>query len=242
VDVLLEVHLTMVLEIRNLSFSYEDGLEALRDVSLRVGDGEKVAIVGANGAGKSTLLLHLNGVLEGTGQVFVGGRRVQPANLMEIRRSVGLVFQDPDDQLFSSTVFEDVAFGPLYMGLPEEKVRERVEAALRAVGMQRMAGRAPHRMSLGEKKLAAVATVLSMDPRILALDEPTSGLDARATRRITRLLAGLDLAVLVATHDLSLVREILPRTIVMDRGEIVADGSTERILADRSLLVRHGLV
>lgn len=232
----------MVLEIRNLSFSYGEGLEALHNVSLTVKTGEKIGIVGANGAGKSTLLLHLNGVLEGSGQVFVGGRRVEAASLMEIRRSVGLVFQDPDDQLFSSTVFEDVAFGPLYMGLPEDLVQQRVESALAAVGMQRMAGRAPHRMSLGEKKLAAIATVLSMDPTILALDEPTTGLDARATRRITRLLAGLDLALLVATHDLNLVREILPRTIVMDRGEIVADGPTDRILADQSRLVRHGLL
>ncbi len=232
----------MILEIQDLSFSYEDGLEALHDVSLAVGEGEKIGIVGANGAGKSTLLLHLNGVLEGTGRVFVAGRRVEPASLMEIRRSVGLVFQDPDDQLFSSTVFEDVAFGPLYMGLPEGVVRQRVESALNAVGMLRMAGRAPHRMSLGEKKLAAIATVLSMDPTILALDEPTSGLDARATRRITRLLAGLDLVLLVATHDLNLVREILPRTVVMDRGRIVADGPTDQVLADRSLMVRHGLV
>jgi cobalt/nickel transport system ATP-binding protein len=232
----------VVLEIQSLSFSYGDGLEALHNVSLTVGEGEKIGIVGANGAGKSTLLLHLNGVLQGVGQVFVGGRRVEEANLTEIRRSVGLVFQDPDDQLFSSTVFEDVAFGPLYMGLPEDIVRQRVESALAAVGMQRMAGRAPHQMSLGEKKLAAIATVLSMDPTILALDEPTSGLDARATRRITRLLAGLDLVLLVATHDLDLVREILPRTIVMDRGEIVADGPTDQILADQSLLIRHGLL
>lgn len=234
--------MTVVLEVRNLSFSYGAGLDALHDVSLSVEPGEKLGIVGANGAGKSTLLLHLNGVLEGQGEILVDDRLVEEASLAEIRRSVGLVFQDPDDQLFSASVFEDVAFGPLYMGLPEEAVRRRVQAALAAVGMERMADRAPHRMSLGEKKLVAIATVLSMDPRILALDEPTSGLDARATRRITQLLADLDLALLVATHDLDLVRAILPRTIVMDRGEIVADGPTSRILADRELLVRHGLL
>ncbi|MFZ0426766.1 MAG: ABC transporter ATP-binding protein [Acidobacteriota bacterium] len=232
----------MLLRIRDLSFSYGAGLGALRSVSLEVEAGEKIGIVGANGAGKSTLLLHLNGVLEGEGEVFVDDRRLEASSLAEIRRNVGLVFQDPDDQLFSSTVFEDVAFGPLYMGLPEELVRQRVAAALAAVGMERMADRAPHRMSLGEKKLAAIATVLSMDPSILALDEPTSGLDARATRRITQLLAGLDLTLLVATHDLSLVRRILPRTIVMDGGEIVADGPTEEVLSDRTLLDRHGLI
>ncbi len=232
----------MLLEIRDLSYSYGDGLDALRRVSLQVAEGEKIGIVGANGAGKSTLLLHLNGVLEGQGQIFVDGRRVEERSLTEIRRAVGLVFQDPDDQLFSSTVFEDVAFGPLYMGLPEEEVRERVASALSAVGMQRMADRAPHRMSLGEKKLVAIATVLSMDPRILALDEPTSGLDARATRRITRLLAELDLTLLVATHDLDLVGEILPRIIVMDQGEIVADAATREVLGDRALLIRHGLL
>ena len=165
-----------------------------------------------------------------------------PENLGSIRSAVGLVFQDPDDQLFSPTVFEDVAFGPLYMGLPEEEVRRRVEAALESVGMEGRSRRVPHRMSLGEKKLVSIATVLAMKPRMLALDEPTAALDARSRRRLTRVLQQLEETIVVATHDLSFVSEVLERTIVMDDGRLVADGPTQSILSDSQLLREHGLV
>jgi cobalt/nickel transport system ATP-binding protein len=230
-----------VLNIKGLSFRYPDGLEALHDITLSVVAGEKVAFVGANGAGKSTLLLHLNGILNGEGEVVVCSRPVNSKNLNAVRASVGLVFQDPDDQLFSPTVVEDVAFGPLYMGLPGEEVRSRAEMALEQVGMTGMADRAPHKMSLGEKKRAAMATVLAMKPEILALDEPTSALDARSRRRIINILKSLPQTVIIATHDMALVSEIASRTIVLDQGKVVADLVTDEILRKKSFLEEHGL-
>lgn len=230
-----------VLKIRELSFDYPDGVRALRKISLSIFSGEKVAFVGANGAGKSTLLLHLNGILKGEGEIFVCSKRVCRENLDSIRGAVGLVFQDPDDQLFSPTVVEDVAFGPLYMGLPEQEVQSRVQMALDLVGMKEMAHRPPHNMSLGEKKRAAMATVLAMKPRILALDEPTSALDARSRRRISSILKDLPQTVIIATHDMALVAEVAKRTVVMDQGEIVADVTTEEILREKGLLEEHGL-
>lgn len=230
-----------VIQVHNLSFAYPDGRTALRDVSLRLCQGDKVALVGPNGAGKSTLMLHLNGILTGRGEVRVGDLPVTPANLPVIRALVGMVFQDPDDQLFSPTVFEDVAFGPLHMGLPEQEVRLRVERALEAVQMSAYRDRLSHHLSAGEKKRIAIATVLSMDPRVLALDEPTAGLDPRARRKLIRLLGGLPVTMLVSTHDLAMVRELFPRTIVMDEGRLVADGPTRTILADAAFLAAHGL-
>jgi len=229
------------IEARQLSFRYADGREALRDVDITVTSGSKVGIVGPNGAGKSTLLLQLNGILTGNGEIRIGGTVLSRKNLATIRSQVGLVFQDPDDQLFSPTVYDDVAYGPLYMGLSRSEVNERVNSALGAVGMLEHASRAPHSMSVGEKKLIAVATVLSMKPAILAFDEPTAGLDARGRRRIIEVIGGLTQTVLVATHDLPLVRQILERTIVLDQGRVVADGATSELLADAGLLARHGL-
>jgi cobalt transport protein ATP-binding subunit len=229
------------IEIDSLSFAYPDGRSALRDVSLGVRPGEKVALVGPNGAGKSTLLLHLNGILRGEGTVCVMGQEVAEPHLARIRGQVGLVFQDPDDQLFSPTVFEDVAFGPLYAGLPEEEIRRRVAWALAQVELEGYAERVSHHLSLGEKKRAAIASVLSMQPDILALDEPTSGLDPRTRRRLIGLLHELPQTMLVATHDMQLVAQVFPRTVVLDGGWVVADGPTDELLADERLLEAHGL-
>lgn len=227
--------------IRNVSFAYPDGQVVLLDVSLTIGRGEKVALVGPNGAGKSTLLLHLNGILRGRGRVEVLGQPVQDGRLGSVRAQVGFVFQNPDDQLFSPTVFEDVAFGPLYMGLPREEIQERVRRALEQVGMEAFEDRMPHHLSLGERKRVAIATVLAMDPEILALDEPSLGLDPRARRGLISLLQQFSQTMVVATHDMHLVRDLLPWTVILDQGRVVAEGPTQDILADRELLEQHGL-
>ncbi len=228
--------------LRDVSFAYPDGRKALRNISLAVAPGEKVALVGPNGAGKSTLLLHLNGVLGALdGSISIGGRPVTRAALPDIRALVGLVFQDPDDQLFSPTVFDDVAFGPLHMGLPEAEVRQRVARALAQVDMSGFADRMPHHMSLGQRKRVAVATVLSMEPTVLALDEPSAGLDPRARRGLIELLQSLHHTLVVSTHDLPLVVEVFPRAVILAEGQVAYDGSTETMLCDRALLKRYGL-
>jgi cobalt/nickel transport system ATP-binding protein len=229
------------IEIRDLSFVYPDGRRALEGIDLTIQQGEKVALVGPNGAGKSTLLLQLNGLLRGDGVVEVMGRRVEDPNLSWVRGQVGMVFQNPDDQLFSPTVFDDVAFGPLYAELPEEEVRRRVDWALEQVGLEDYADRVSHHLSLGEKKRAAVATVLSMRPRILALDEPAAGLDPRTRRRLIGLLRELPQTMLVATHDMNLVAEICRRAVILDGGELVADGGIRELLLDERVLEAHGL-
>ncbi len=230
-----------VLVVKDLHFAYPDGHAALHGVSLKLCSGDKVALVGPNGAGKSTLMLHLNGILGGRGEVEVAGQRLTRDNLPAIRSMVGLVFQNPDDQLFSPTVFEDVAFGPLHMGLPEADVRARVDAALEAVRMTGYRDRLSHHLSVGEKKRIAIATVLSMNPNLLILDEPSAGLDPRARRTLINLLRELPITMLVSTHDMKLVQELFPRTIVMDEGRVVADGLTHDILEDETFLTAHGL-
>jgi cobalt/nickel transport system ATP-binding protein len=234
-------HAEPLLKINGLTFSYPDGHVALRDVSIQLERGEKVALVGPNGAGKSTLMLHLNGILGGNGQIEVANIPVTRPNLPVIRAKVGLVFQNPDDQLFSPTVFEDVAFGPLHMGLPEADVRARVGQALAQVGMSDYSQRLSHHLSVGQKKRVAIATVLAMEPELLVLDEPSAGLDPRARRALISLLRELPLTMLISTHDMLMVRELFPRMIIMDEGRVVADGPTERLMDDIALLEAHGL-
>ncbi len=229
------------IRIANLRFAYPDGVEALRGVDLTVSAGEKVALLGPNGAGKTTLLLHLNGILQGKGDIHIMGQPLSDGNLKRIRGQVGLVFENPDDQLFSPTVFDDVAFGPLYMGLPKEEVLERVRLALEQVGMAGFEERLPYHLSLGQKKRIAIATVLSMSTAILALDEPFSSLDPGARRELMRLLQVLPQTMVVSTHYIPIIRHLFPRTVVMDDGRVVADGDTEAILADAALLEAHGL-
>jgi cobalt transport protein ATP-binding subunit len=231
-----------LLLVDDLSFNYHDAIPALREVSLTIRRGEKVALVGPNGAGKSTLLLHLNGLLGGEqSPVRVNGLDMRRENLPLIRSRVGLVFQNPDDQLFSATVFDDVAFGPLYMGYGEEEVRRRVVRALQQVGMAGFEERLCHHLSVGQKKRVAMATVLTMDPDLLVLDEPTAGLDPRGRRAIIELLRELPLTMLVSSHDMRLVRDLLPRMIILDEGRVVADGATAELLAATALLEAHGL-
>ena len=227
--------------VEKLDFSYPDGHVALRNISLAVDRSEKVALVGPNGAGKSTLMLHLNGILHGNGNIQVAGMPLIEPNLPLIRGKVGRVFQNPDDQLFSPTVFEDVAFGPLHMGLPETEVRARVARALEQVGMSPYAERLSHHLSVGEKKRIAIATVLSMEPDLLVLDEPSAGLDPRARRSLIQLLRELPLTMLVSTHDMLMVQELFPRMVIMDEGQIVADGPTAVLMEDEALLEAHGL-
>jgi cobalt/nickel transport system ATP-binding protein len=229
------------IEIQNLSYTYPDGTVALREVTLSIAPGEKVALVGPNGAGKSTLILHLNGILSGEGLVRVCGLEVVKGNLGRVRSCVGMVFQSPDDQLFSPTVFDDVAFGPLYQGLPREEVLQHVDGALDAVHMLSYKPRVSHHLSMGEKKRIAIATVLSMHPEVLVLDEPTGGLDPRSRRSLIHLLQELPLTMLVSTHDMQLVREIIPRMIVLDEGRLVADDATQDLMADARFLEAHGL-
>jgi cobalt/nickel transport system ATP-binding protein len=229
------------IEIDHLSYSYPDGHVALREVSLHIQPCEKVALVGPNGAGKSTLILHLNGILRGQGSVRVCGLEVGDKTLGRVRAQVGLVFQVPDDQLFSPTVFEDVAFGPLYQGLPTQEVQTRVDEALAAVHMSDYARRVSHHLSTGEKKRIAIATVLSMKPEVLVFDEPSAGLDPRARRSLINLLRELPITMLVSTHDMQMVRELFPRMVIMDEGQIVADGPTDVLLDDAVLLEAHGL-
>jgi cobalt transport protein ATP-binding subunit len=233
------------IEITNLRYRYVDGTEALRGVSLRVAPDECVGLLGPNGSGKSTLLLHLNGILPekpvADGTVRIQGEAIRAENLENVRRQVGVLFQDPDDQLFCATVAEDVAFGPQQLGLSDAEIKSRVEACLARVGLEHHAHRATHHLSHGEKRRACLAGVLACEPTILVLDEPTSGLDPRGQREFKALLRKIPATKLIATHDLELVVELCPRVIVLDQGQIVADGATLELLSNEELMLAHGL-
>lgn len=233
--------MNQVIFVSNLTYVYPNGRPALQEINWEVGFGERVAVVGRNGAGKSTLLLHLNGTLSGTGEINVAGRPLLKQNLPEIRRLVGMVFQDPDDQLFMPTIFDDVAFGPLNLGLSGETVRQRVADALARVGLAGYENRSPLELSLGEKKRAAMATVLAMEPAVVVLDEPSSNLDPQGRRELIDLLKSLAGTQIIATHDLELVLEVCPQVVVIDGGRVVAQGESRQILADETLMLKHGL-
>jgi cobalt/nickel transport system ATP-binding protein len=238
------------LAVRGVRYAYPDGHVALHGVELTVLRGERVALLGPNGAGKTTFVLHLNGILPGThasgaaGTVSVAGLAVEAKDrscLAEIRRRVGIVFQDPDDQLFLPTVAEDVAFGPANLGLRGAELAERVDEALAAVGMLEQRNRAPHHLSFGQRRRVAVATVLAMRPEILVLDEPSSNLDPAARRELAEILRGLPVTLLMVTHDLPYAMELCDRAVILDDGRIVADGATPELLTDAELLARHRL-
>lgn len=224
-------------EVRGVSYRYPDGTPALDDVGLHVHPGERVALLGPNGAGKTTFVLHLNGILQpSAGEILIAGMPVQPDTFPEIRRRVGIVFQDPDDQLFMPTVEEDVAFGPANLGLTGAARDHRVTEALEAVGMGDRRLRAPHHLSFGERRLVAIATVLAMQPEILVLDEPTANLDPAGRRELAEVLNGLDHTMLMVSHDLPFALRLCPRSIVLNGGRVVADGPTEDILSDEALM------
>ncbi len=234
--------MTAALEVRSVRFSYPDGREALAGVDLVVQPGERVSLLGPNGAGKTTLALHLNGLLRATsGRVIVGGVDLADDTVGDIRRRVGLVFQDPNDQLFMPTVGEDVAFGPANLGLRGDELEESVARALDQVDASELADRPPHHLSGGEKRLAALATVLAMDPEILVLDEPGSGLDPAGRRMLVETLSGLDVTLLVITHDLPFALELCSRSVVMDGGVVVSDMPTRELLSRPDLLTAHRL-
>ena len=231
-----------LIDVHDLRHVYDDGTAALDDVTMHIAKGERVGLVGPNGAGKSTLLLHLNGVLRPTaGTVHIGGVPLDDLHVSEVRRRVGLVFQDPNDMLFCTTLREDVAFGPLQLGLPEDEVRARTARALAAVGLAGLEEKLPHHLSFGQKRAAAIAAVLSMEPEILVMDEPSSNLDPRGRRTLLDMLSELGITLLVASHDLAFILELCPRVIVLDGGKIARTGPTRELFADEAFMSEHGL-
>jgi cobalt/nickel transport system ATP-binding protein len=233
--------MSCAIEARGLRFSYPNGVAGLGGVDLCVPHGERVAVLGPNGAGKTTLMLHLNGLLAGEGELSVAGIDVSRGDTRELRARVGLVFQDPDDQLFMPTVREDVAFGPLNLGATPAQAAARAEAALREVRMEHVADRAPHQLSLGQRRRVAIATVLAMEPSLLVLDEPSASLDPRSRRELLELLDGLSQTLLVVTHDLPFAAALCERAVVLSGGRVVADGRCLDLLRDEDLLAAHDL-
>lgn len=231
----------LAIKAMNLSYSYPDGTPAVQDISFAVSENEKVAIIGPNGSGKSTLITLLNGVRQGKGSLEILGLPINHKNLKQIKQWVGIVFQNPDDQLFCPTIFEDVSFGPLNQGLNPAEVKLRVETALRNVGLDGYQNRSSFHLSFGERKLASLATVLAMDPRIIALDEPTSNLDLSHRRKIIRWLQNTSRTIILTTHDLDMALDTCQRVIILNKGRIVADENSQAVLTNRELLERNDL-
>lgn len=229
------------IEIKNFSYTYPDGTVAISDITLSVEQGRKVALIGPNGAGKSTLLLVMAGFLKGTGNVLINGLEITKKNLKQIRTMLGSCLEDPDDQLFMPNLFEDVAFGPLNMGLDAEQVKSRVADALKTVGLSDMADKAPHHLSAGQKRAAAIATILSMRPEIITLDEPDGSLDPRHRNNLIKLLAGLPQTLIIATSNMNFAAAVAERAILLDNGRIIADGHSREIMWDQKLMTEHGL-
>jgi cobalt/nickel transport system ATP-binding protein len=231
-----------IVESREVHFLYPDGTKALDGISFRIVHGESVALIGENGAGKSTLLMHLNGYLTpSNGELIIGDYPITKKTLQAVRRAVGFVFQDPDDQLFMPTVYDDVAFGPLNMDLPLENIRQRVKDALEQVGALHLIDRPPYKLSGGEKRIVTIASILSMTPDILVMDEPTSNLDPRARRKIISILKTFMHTKIIATHDLDMALDVCERTLIIYNGRIVADDATDILLRDEELLFKYGL-
>ena len=229
------------IEIENFSYGYPDGTMALSGIKLSIEHGQKVALIGPNGAGKSTLLLTMTGFVKGTGKVFVDGLEVNRKNLKIIRTCLGSCLENPDDQLFMPTLFDDVAFGPLNMGLDTEQVKKRVADALQTVGLAAMADKAPHHLSAGQKRAAAIATILSMTPKIITLDEPDGSLDPRNRNNLIKLLGSLSQTLIIATCNMNFAAAIADRAVLLDNGQIIADGDAKEIMSDIKLMSEHGL-
>lgn len=231
-----------IVELKDIYFSYPDSTEALNGLSFRIVHGESVGIAGANGAGKTTLLLNLNGhLLPSKGEISIGEIPLSKKTRQEIRKKVGFVFQRPDDQLFMPTVYEDVAFGPVNLGLTQEKVDEHVRNALEMVGCLHLSNRPPHRLSEGQKRSVAIATVMAMNPDILVMDEPASNLDPKSRRQLIDLLKGFKHTKIIASHDLDLILDVCERCIIIKDGRVVADGPSEDILLNELLLEENNL-
>ncbi|MCK4836246.1 MAG: ATP-binding cassette domain-containing protein [Candidatus Aminicenantes bacterium] len=230
-----------VIEVRNLNFTYPDGTTALKDMCLELYNGETIGLIGPNGAGKSTAILHLNGVLKGVGKIKLLGKEINKKNIREIRSKVGIVFQDPNDQLFMPTVFDDIAFGPLNLGLSVDVVKSKTLKVLSEMGLDGVKDKPSHHLSLGEKKSVSLATVMVMEPAILILDEPTNSLDPGTRRIFIQMLSNLKVSKIIATHDLDLVFELCSRVVLMDNGRVITEGETKEILSNKILLEEHNL-
>lgn len=233
--------MSKAIEIINFSYGYPDDTAALSDITLSIGHGQKVALIGPNGAGKSTLLLVMAGFIKGTGKVFVDGLEINKKNLKKIRTRLGSCLENPDDQLFMPTLFDDVAFGPLNMGLEPDQVKTRVTDALETVGLAQMADKAPHHLSAGQKRAAAIATILAMQPKIITLDEPDGSLDPRNRNNLMKLLSSLSQTLIIATCNMNFAAALADRAVLLDKGRIIADGDAKEIMSDAKLMTEHGL-
>lgn len=233
--------MSKAIEIINFSYGYPDGTSALSDINLSIEHGQKVVLIGPNGAGKSTLLLVMAGFVKGTGKVIVDGLEINKKNLKKIRTCLGSCLENPDDQLFMPTLFDDVAFGPLNMGLEPDQVKVRVAEALETVGLAQMADKAPHHLSAGQKRAAAIATILAMQPKIITLDEPDGSLDPRHRNNLTKLLGSLSQTLIIATCNMHFAAALADRAVLIDKGRIIADGDAEEIMSDSKLMIEHGL-